>query len=592
MTMKGQGQASRIGVFAVPVLLQSANLLWVPTPWRLVGSNLLQFVAAALFLAASWRTWRRMVAESRTKEGSGWFWVTLAAALWTAGMAGFMYIEVVEGRPAYPAWPDAFFLGFYPFFAVGLWRLAVGVHMPVRRTAPVLLDIVLLGTVAALVLWEFDVHRLFREFVEAPGTATRFSMAYATADFVLLMVVAGLFLTGGGGLPAASLASILAGFVALFVSDIAQGVVATGGAFLSGGWPDLGWTLFGSLFGLAADEAARPRQVPKVSSERVSSTAGFVLTYVWLGAVVFLLVRAVWMGPQCGSPAVLVGGAMVTLALVALRQSLTVAENLRLAESLRVSNESLKEEAARLEESNYELGESRERLREEAAFKDRLLAVVGHDLKNPLQAMMFSVDLLRQSGEKGGEEVREVAETLHVSVARMAEILDNLLFWGRARSGRLAVRPETVEVRRMVEDALDLFRPRVTAKRFQVVDDVSEDLRVRADRQMVSVVFRNLVSNAVKFTPEGGRIRVSAVREGEWVEVAVEDSGPGMSEEDRRRVFDVSVPREAIGDGEGKGTGLGLLLCKDFMERQGGEIRIESGSEGGCRVVVRFPAGG
>lgn len=566
--MESRRVAGGLWPFAVPVLAQVVNLLWVPGPWRLLLSNLWQLVAAGMFLFMAFRVWR--AAKGRLGwEAGGRFWLVLAAGFWTLGMAGFMYIEVVESRAAYPAWPDGFFLLFYPFFALGLGRLAASEGLSLRGRPTVVWDLLLLALVTVLVLWESNLYRLLRGFWESSEPATRFSLAYVVLDGVLLVTVAALFLTGGGGLPRVSMVAVLGGFAALVVADMAQGLMAVEEPFVSGHWADLGWTLFGSLMALAGHGAVSV-QGGGVSREGVASLTGFVLTYVWLAAVVFLLVRAVWTGPVCGSPAVLVTGAMAVLVAAAVRQSLAWVEKMRLAEELRRSNESL---------------------REEAAFKDRLLSVVGHDLKNPLQALLLSTELLRRVGSQACcREAEAVAEDIHVSTLRMSEVLDNLLYWGRSRSGRLEMRREPLEVGGLVEEALELFRPQVSAKRLGVRVGVESGVRVLADRQMASVVLRNLVSNAVKFVSEGGEVSVVAVRGSGWVDVAVEDSGPGLSEEDIRKLFDGAVSRATIGAGmAGKGSGLGLLLCKDFMERQGGSIRAERGVSGGLRVVARFP---
>jgi signal transduction histidine kinase len=165
-------------------------------------------------------------------------------------------------------------------------------------------------------------------------------------------------------------------------------------------------------------------------------------------------------------------------------------------------------------------------------------------------------------------------------------LLDNLLNWSAAQMAGEATRPEPVYLDEVVEETLSLLLSDAERKKIYLLNQVQEPLVAHADLNMIRLILRNLVSNAIKFTPDSGTVTVAAQRLGTMWEITVTDSGLGIATADRQKIFGQGGPHSTLGTAHEKGTGLGLLLCKDFVERNGGELTFES--EVGRGTAFRF----
>ena len=255
-----------------------------------------------------------------------------------------------------------------------------------------------------------------------------------------------------------------------------------------------------------------------------------------------------------------------------------------------------------------DLRDSRERLIQANAAKDRFFSIIAHDLKNPIHGIAELSRLalharLRENAEKasvdgqsathGQSSLEEEPLALILQSARSsADLLDKLLLWARSQTGRLRVEPYQFDLASVAAECKQLAAAQADEKGVILVNEVSPGTTVYADPNMVTTVLRNLLSNGVKFTGAAGVVRMRAEREGSSVTVSVRDTGMGMTTEELDDLFRIDTSRTKSGTAGESGTGLGLIICKEFVERNGGRIWASSSRGGGSVFKFTVPAGG
>jgi signal transduction histidine kinase len=241
-----------------------------------------------------------------------------------------------------------------------------------------------------------------------------------------------------------------------------------------------------------------------------------------------------------------------------------------------------------LERSQLYANEAAARADAESASraKDEFLAMLGHELRNPLAPIVTALDLMRLRGIAEGMRERAIIER---QVQHLTRLVDDLLDISRITRGKIELRRTTDELIAAVEPAIDAIGPLVLQHRHQLeVDIPSTGLPVDADPARLSQIVRNLLTNAVKFTPAGGRIAISARTAGDRVEIEVRDNGRGISAELLPRVFEPFIQGAQGADRSGGGLGLGLAIVKSLVELHGGTVEMASDPRG-TRVTVRLP---
>jgi len=237
-----------------------------------------------------------------------------------------------------------------------------------------------------------------------------------------------------------------------------------------------------------------------------------------------------------------------------------------------------------------EIAAQRDELQKLNAQKDKFFSIIAHDLRGPFTALLgFSSLLSSGIGKFDQAKVEEYGGAVHESAERMLKLLENLLEWSRLQMGQLEFVPGTVNLKEIIDTNLGLFAPTAKEKAIQLIGKTVKPLNVFADAHMVDAIVRNLVNNAIKFTPEQGHVAVSARRSGNWGEVEVLDTGVGMSADKAARLFQLDQKTSTAGTAGETGTGLGLLLCKELVERQGGRIHVESTEGEGSSFRVTLP---
>jgi signal transduction histidine kinase/HD-GYP domain-containing protein (c-di-GMP phosphodiesterase class II) len=250
-----------------------------------------------------------------------------------------------------------------------------------------------------------------------------------------------------------------------------------------------------------------------------------------------------------------------------------------------------------LEENMHQIKATAERMRELNELKSNFVSTVSHELRTPLTSIRAYVETLLDAGETiDGPTRQEFLGIINEESARLARLIDAVLDLSKLEAGKLTVRREPLSLSRLIEEVMDVIRPMAEKKRLVLESSFpSGEVQIEADHDLMKQVFLNLTGNAIKFTPEGGRITLSADKKSGIVEIAIEDTGIGIPEDKLDRIFDRFYQVDGSNVRRFGGSGLGLSITKSIVEWHGGEIRAESKDGGGTRFVIAFggsPDGG
>jgi signal transduction histidine kinase/ligand-binding sensor domain-containing protein len=222
------------------------------------------------------------------------------------------------------------------------------------------------------------------------------------------------------------------------------------------------------------------------------------------------------------------------------------------------------------------------------ASKDKFFSIIAHDLRGPLSAFVGATQVLTEdilTMEK--EEIMDISLSMKASATNIYKLLENLLEWSRFVRGQLDFNPEKFNLKKIIEACIDVLSEYALKKRIEIAIIIPDEIEVSADNHMFDTVIRNLVSNAIKFTPAGGKISVTAdCKSDHSIEVEIIDSGIGMPPELKNKLFMLNEKTSRKGTEGEPSTGLGLLLCKEFIEKHGGKIWVES--EEGKGSIFKF----
>ncbi len=238
----------------------------------------------------------------------------------------------------------------------------------------------------------------------------------------------------------------------------------------------------------------------------------------------------------------------------------------------------------------HELIDAKKKLEEENANKDKFFAIISHDLKAPFGALLGIAQFLDEGYDE--MEIDEIKEMIHVarsSATNIYELLDGLLEWSRAKSGRMDFSPSVINIHNITTSVIDTLTHNAKRKNIDLVCSIKTDSIAFADEIMVLTIIRNLITNAIKFTQQNGKIVVSSKTNKYEVEISVLDNGIGISEEDINKLFKIEIHHTTIGTFNEAGTGVGLILCKELVNKNGGKIWVESELEKGSNFKFTLP---
>ncbi len=221
--------------------------------------------------------------------------------------------------------------------------------------------------------------------------------------------------------------------------------------------------------------------------------------------------------------------------------------------------------------------EKEEHLKKINATKDRLFSIIGHDLRNPFNSIVGFSDLIVEQVENYQyEDIDQYAKIIQDSAQRSMCLLTNLLDWSRAQIGSIEFAPKAIKVEPLLNDAVSLVIDSANSKFVSIRKELPNNLEVFADQQMLSIIFRNLISNAIKFSNCNGEVVIRVLEKADDFEFSISDNGIGIKPEDLDKLFRIECVHTTNGTNNERGTGLGLLLCEEFVHQHNGKIWVES----------------
>lgn len=232
-----------------------------------------------------------------------------------------------------------------------------------------------------------------------------------------------------------------------------------------------------------------------------------------------------------------------------------------------------------------------EKLRELNATKDKFFSIIAHDLRAPFTGFLGFSELLYQEADNlSREEIKSYARALKNSAKNNFELLENLLQWGRLQSGAIRIKNEKIELSQCIENVLRLLRFNYENKEIEVRNNAAAPVYAKGDCNIVQLVLQNLLINSIKFTKRKGKIAIQCERNDGMVSVSVIDNGVGIPEETMKKLFTLNTHISSPGTEKEAGTGLGLLVCKEMIEKMNGKISVESAEKLGTTVTISIPS--
>jgi signal transduction histidine kinase len=245
-------------------------------------------------------------------------------------------------------------------------------------------------------------------------------------------------------------------------------------------------------------------------------------------------------------------------------------------------------ERKRAEEEIKKTNKQLEKLNSE---KDKLFSIIAHDLRSPFQGLLGLTEAMAADIHKmASAEITEYSNSLHDLAVNIYSLLENLLEWAQFQKGSIGFMPKTLNLSDIFSQCFESTKLRAVQKGINIFNEIPLSLKIYADEKMINSVLRNLLSNAVKFTRKGGKVvgKARIIEEGK-VEISVTDTGVGISGDIIAKLFKLGEKVGTKGTDNEPSTGLGLVLCKEFVEKHGGQIWVESQPNIGSTFYITLP---
>jgi len=253
--------------------------------------------------------------------------------------------------------------------------------------------------------------------------------------------------------------------------------------------------------------------------------------------------------------------------------------------------EKVKERTLQVEDQKLEIIHKNIELKELNASKDKFFSIIAHDLRNPFNAIIGLTDiLLLDLPFQDTRKMQRTLENIKGSSQQAHELLENLLLWARSQTGTMTFYPEPVDVKTLLEKSIELVRVQAVRKNIEIHTDFKGCCMAKVDVNMINTVLRNLFTNALKFTPQNGDIHIGLSTNNGFCVLSVKDTGIGIAPEKIGTLFNIDTSHKTKGTDQEPGTGLGLILCKEFVEKHRGRIEVDSEPGRGSEFRVFLPA--
>ena len=502
--------------------------------------------------------------------------------LFAAGMLAFSvgdilfnsYARIWHRDPPVPSVADVFYLGGYPLLAIGLVLLVLRMLSKDRRVG--LIDAALLTVAFCVCHWIFVMHPILAGSSDQVGKLV--ALSYPAMDVVLLAALVFLALT-----PARRTVSyryLSASVVLLLVVDEVYSISPE--RFAGTSWLDAGWLLSYVLWGAAALTPSM-RDLSEPKPVRGSRLTAMRLVMLWLaiGTVPAVLIVERLAHRRIDAVALAIGSSalsgLVLLRLAGLVQSF---------DRLRRDERAARSEA---QSAQKKLLAQNEQLLEADRLKDEFVALISHDLRTPLTSIMGYLELILDD-DNLTEEQRGFLSVADRNADRLLRLVNDLLFVARFEAGQLELHPTELDLAAVVRQSVEEAEPRATAGGIQLTCDAGAVSAVQADKGRMFQLVDNLVSNAIKFTPAGGDVRVSVTPVNGVVRLEVADTGIGIEPQEQQRLFERFFRASTASEHQIPGTGLGLYITRAIVEAHGGSIAVRSDLGEGTSFSVELPA--
>jgi signal transduction histidine kinase len=511
-------------------------------------------------------------------------WLLFAAGLvlWVAGDAYWDSYRWFLGQQApYPSFADVAYLSAYPLLIGGVLVLFRGWGRP--RIGD-LLDGAIIAVAAAIVTAPVLLEPLIA--MSSSAFEDTITIGYPVAD--LLMLIALVQLLFRARVPNFSLRCVMLGIVALLIADVVYSFLNLNGGYTSGMAVDAGWMANYALWGLAAlhPSMAAMRSVPERREPGLSVWRVGVLVTALLAAPIALIVDAE-SGDGVGVPELCI--LVVLTLLVGARLLLLQRQRNQAQAALVVSEQEYRELFQEADRGRKALASQNDQLRELDSLKDDLLSLVSHELRTPLTSIVGYLDLVVEDETTLSEEQRHFLEVVGRNAKRLLSLVSDLLFVAQSEAGRMTLAHEPLSLRELVAQAVSAAAPTAHDRKIDLTFSCRDGGDVVGDEQRLAQVVDNLLSNALKFTPPGGSVSVTLLKDGDTVLVEVADTGFGISADEQQRLFTRFFRTQAAMKRAIQGTGLGLSIAKAIVEGHGGTISVESVEGEGATFRVALP---
>jgi PAS domain S-box-containing protein len=240
--------------------------------------------------------------------------------------------------------------------------------------------------------------------------------------------------------------------------------------------------------------------------------------------------------------------------------------------------------------SELQLAKYADELKTLNSVKDKFFSIISHDLRGPFQGFLGATDyLVTEIDSLSKVEIKELGGALNQSLQKQLDLLNTLLDWSRLQTGDFLMKSEPILLKDIIHDVMQSFELLTLQKKIELINSVDDNISVLADKNMLSLVIRNLISNAIKFTKENGFVRASAAGDNKFVEITIEDNGIGIAQNNIDKLFRMDLYYSTDGTLNESGTGLGLLLCKEIVNKYNGNIWVKSELNKGSKFKFTIP---
>jgi len=259
-------------------------------------------------------------------------------------------------------------------------------------------------------------------------------------------------------------------------------------------------------------------------------------------------------------------------------------------EGIVISFVAIKEDITEQKRYQEMIEQSENDLRDLNAKKDKFFSIIAHDLRSPLVGLVGLTDILKDEYKELSEEkIQHYLKYANEASHNVFKLLENLLEWSKSQTGRVEFRPEPIDIKELIQDTFGVANIAAQNKNISLINNAFSDIKLSADKNMVFTILRNLISNAIKYSPNGGQIEVNAKPNNRHMIISVTDSGVGIPLDKQDKLFKIDENYSTKGTEKESGSGLGLIICKEFVEKHGGDIWCKSEEEKGSTFSFSLP---